>query len=766
MSYGSEDPYALDFFPNRFSSEQYIIKKVNEDDAITLEDKSSFYLGFTINEEDLDKFLQQITNDLLNNESNESYSDLKKEIENVKKSLEKSKDEELVLEYKFSCFSSQKKNNSREKRKLYNSKSSEVAMPLNNIKIFIKVNEQWYGTVEECNVSLSVRQKISNNITNNLEKINNSILNSTNKTKFFFNLKSIYDDESESQNNFSLSSIYLDSKRFLIMEDSFIHNILKKYKDRLSKILDKTSREESEQTYNNTYDNSFSVESKIHSIINTIEDNRIIVSRSKQNNVVQELKNLLNPINKSREIIIELKKVLDTLTEEIENLSFSKKIFNIFQNGIKSLENEQYTVAKQYKLKTMDELFGDFNNLMNDISINNIADENKDKKEILQIWSLNQSEGRIMFKKGGKEFNFTHLSSGEIRVVSQFLNLYDKIINKKDKYVYLIDEIGIGFHPYWNSNILKVIETIVSKNELQFFVSTHSSLIPFSIKPETDIMLNMNELLQKKDEEVILSFKKYYSIQNFVNEALDVNYRSMIDEFNVIVEGRTDKELLQFAMQKSNKIMPFNIIFQIFLEDKEEWEPVKDIVDGCIGVQNKYFFWCAGKFLEHEKRNKIFFIFDSDKKGTEYFDGCNIKQPEKKSLDVSDKSEDINSENNKMNRLCHLKIDENINKQLNVFKGFKATRVLNKKEKNKELEETAFVLCYKTPNTTIEDMIKDEEAKKIVKQFKKNKKLTVETLNSLDSTIQEKIASSLIPILEELLKLSTSEESIKTSDNN
>ena len=309
--------------------------------------------------------------------------------------------------------------------------------------------------------------------------------------------------------------------------------------------------------------------------------------------------------------------------------------------------------------------------------------------------------------------------------------------------IYFIDEIELSFHPRWISKILSFLKECLKDAYGQIFITTHSEIIPYSINVKTDTLINMN------DDNEIISFKNYNSIQDFVNDSLYVDYEDFIDEYDIWVEGRSDKVLLNTAIQELNKkgsktTISFNIRFaNNFKFNKHSSDHNDDLneefnklMNGAVGVKTQFLSWLSKNDKKNNSLKEIkpkCFIFDNDRAGKENYESiiCILNQ------------KDILNQ-----------IDINVNRVIDnkIFNGWEV-----KRQRKDFKEQKAFILIYKNKEE-IEDFIENEE----IGVKCKNNKANIEENIKKNNDWKQEIANSFeeyIRTLQEIL-------SNKQEDNN
>ena len=100
------------------------------------------------------------------------------------------------------------------------------------------------------------------------------------------------------------------------------------------------------------------------------------------------------------------------------------------------------------------------------------------------------------------EMKWRGLSSGELALLKTFSRLYSakkalnrkkSVVENKENYLLLLDEVDLGLHPRWQrkwiSTALPIIEKIFESNHLQIIITTHSPIFLSDIFEENIIFL-------------------------------------------------------------------------------------------------------------------------------------------------------------------------------------------------------------------------------------------------------------------------------------
>lgn len=333
--------------------------------------------------------------------------------------------------------------------------------------------------------------------------------------------------------------------------------------------------------------------------------------------------------------------------EEQVKAFFRSQIDNIKKSGINfSNYDEDIRHHFQYIRK--------FENSFNDIFkyLNN--DENKN----VSIKSI--SEEKITLSKGNKEnnteLNIVDMSTGEKRIIRQIMGYIDNNESTLSPSIFLIDEIDMGLHPKWNSYILDVTRRLLDDIGSQIFITTHSEFIPYSIKHETDILLNMSFQNDKINNKSISS-SNYYSIQDFVNQSLKINNKVLIDESNIWVEGRADKKILNFLLREAKEINPFNIIC------------TNTVDTNVCNFINKIIYEYIDKELVNIDKSEVQTFMSKYKIKSICFEEISDKNEKEKTYKINEKNMDeyLSKLRERYSDIDKRKLSEKINKYLKVF---------------------------------------------------------------------------------------------------
>lgn len=162
---------------------------------------------------------------------------------------------------------------------------------------------------------------------------------------------------------------------------------------------------------------------------------------------------------------------------------------------------------------------------------------------------------KVIFKEYSKEVSIENLSSGEKQIIfrGSFL-LKDR--NSNINSIVLIDEPEISLHPKWQLKILEFYKNLFTDDNgtqtSQIFVATHS---PFIIHNEN--RFNDKVIILKKDKNgktYIPDNGEFYDWkpETKINEAFNVNFNLNFEKPIVFVEGETDEEYLNKALEVFN----------------------------------------------------------------------------------------------------------------------------------------------------------------------------------------------------------------------
>lgn len=218
----------------------------------------------------------------------------------------------------------------------------------------------------------------------------------------------------------------------------------------------------------------------------------------------------------------------------------------------------------------------------------------------------------VTFEENGKEMSIDKLSSGEKQIVFRggFL-LKDK--NSIEGAYVLIDEPEISLHPKWQLEILPFIKRLFTNERgeqtSQIIVATHSPFIIHNSNRHNDKVI----VLQKSNAGNIsvLEHPKFYSWcpQEIVREAFSINLSLDNDKMVVFVEGETDEQYYNKALE----VYGFDRT-KIHIEwiGRKVCNKVENTGD--TALNNSAQFLKANKFLYH---NHIVLLYDCDTKKQE-----------------------------------------------------------------------------------------------------------------------------------------------------
>lgn len=137
------------------------------------------------------------------------------------------------------------------------------------------------------------------------------------------------------------------------------------------------------------------------------------------------------------------------------------------------------------------------------IYLTNYDNEYKDLIETFSPNFLNQFFKINFFNKVNTEYTFNNLSNGEQRTLRFFADLaYVKKLNNS-RYLYLIDEIDISFHPEWQRNVITYIIDLFKNNSdsVHIIIATHSPYVISDLTSDNIILLKQCiEEDKKKDK--------------------------------------------------------------------------------------------------------------------------------------------------------------------------------------------------------------------------------------------------------------------------
>jgi predicted ATP-binding protein involved in virulence len=317
-----------------------------------------------------------------------------------------------------------------------------------------------------------------------------------------------------------------------------------------------------------------------------IENSKLIFNeRTFDNNLLPDLK--------IRSILRELKTF------------FIKSDFDLKTKPIESISspNQMNSCAKPSDAQAIKELFInlviqegiELRNKLNQMSDRSISlekaiDENYNSpldkfKEAISLMGLDKefkeirqgySPWDVIFKtkhSPNTEILIDNLSSGEKQIVFKGVHFLREIDKHRDinssinhALACFIDEPEISMHPRWQKKIMAFYKRLASNSngeqESQIFVATHSPFIIHEANSQTDKVIVL-----QKDQEGKIIVDKNPLFESCDGEKL-VEAAFYIDNFRkstkplVIIEGKTDKKILETAWEKlyPNTDMPFEIL--------------------------------------------------------------------------------------------------------------------------------------------------------------------------------------------------------------
>ncbi len=160
----------------------------------------------------------------------------------------------------------------------------------------------------------------------------------------------------------------------------------------------------------------------------------------------------------------------------------------LYRNGL--YENKQDAIAYSeldskallVYLKDLETKLGVFDKLLEKLELfTTILNERRFTYKIIQI---DKDKGFYFKNSKGKELALIDLSSGEQHEV---VLLYELIFNAKENTLVLIDEPEISLHVTWQKEFLKDIIKIISLQNIQVLIATHS---PSIINDRWDLVYN------------------------------------------------------------------------------------------------------------------------------------------------------------------------------------------------------------------------------------------------------------------------------------
>ncbi|AGB71039.1 MULTISPECIES: AAA family ATPase [Rhizobium] len=210
---------------------------------------------------------------------------------------------------------------------------------------------------------------------------------------------------------------------------------------------------------------------------------------------------------------------------------------------------------------------------------------------------------QIKFKKGDKLIELNDLSAGEKQIIlrSSFLLQHQGSLSGA---IVLVDEPELGLHPNWQARILGFYRKLIpdeKRETTQFIVATHSPFVVHDAKATKVIILQRS---LDTGALSVLEEPSYPSTgQERVVSAFDVSHilQASQKDIIVLVEGETDKRILDIAWQKIHpgQVCPYDFRnalnfhnIRSSLSEKETFkkDPSKKIV-GIFDFDSAYDAW-------------------------------------------------------------------------------------------------------------------------------------------------------------------------------
>lgn len=234
------------------------------------------------------------------------------------------------------------------------------------------------------------------------------------------------------------------------------------------------------------------------------------------------------------------------------DVSSNKPLKNIFKlSGYTDSKSIIDVINKISISRNRSKLIGKLNDSLNKY-INRVWDNNIDL--IIEITETGKFS--LLIRDKGKEnehdrFAITDRSQGAKQFLSLILSLSLETTNLERKNeLILIDEPEVHLHPSGIRDMSRELLKIGQNNYV--FLATHS---PFMI----DKQHKERHFIVKKDRMAITCISKIQETDNIIddevlNEAFGINvYRDLLNPHSLLVEGATDKIILQKAFAKLNR---------------------------------------------------------------------------------------------------------------------------------------------------------------------------------------------------------------------
>lgn len=274
----------------------------------------------------------------------------------------------------------------------------------------------------------------------------------------------------------------------------------------------------------------------------------------------------------------------------------------------------------------INKLFHKYNKNWNvDILIPSIPDRFLDLISSDTEFKINDGTNKNLYTKGSGLQRLTH--------ILLYFNLIEKIHDKNT--IILLDEPDIYLHSNAQKQLFKDIKNI--KNG-QCFITTHSDYFidTYNLTNLFLIDMKVEEKQYKRKNNRTFIKKETYNIElddnNIESELyknLGIENKSLLDNYNILLEGETDiiyiKELSKY--------------FNIELPNILSYKGTHNIIS-TLNIYNNYY-------SNSNKKPKIIVIFDNDREGRAHFKDVNNNIKEKKYINLNLKTCIIpNYENN------------------------------------------------------------------------------------------------------------------------
>lgn len=240
---------------------------------------------------------------------------------------------------------------------------------------------------------------------------------------------------------------------------------------------------------------------------------------------------------------------LNTFKEKINS---NKPLYNIFKLcGYDNKEAIVEAIEKVADSRNRSRLISKLNDSLNDY-IGKIWNNNI----VLIIDITETGKFSLLIRDKGNEnkhdrFSISERSEGAQHFLSLILSLSMETTNhERRNELILIDEPEVRLHPSGIRDLSKELLKIGQDNYV--FLATHS---PFMI----DKMHKERHFIVKKNQKAITEIKKINEHDNIIddevlNEAFGINvYRDLLNPHSIIVEGASDKLLLQRTLSSLNR---------------------------------------------------------------------------------------------------------------------------------------------------------------------------------------------------------------------